>query len=177
MEKNVVSRRSIYKIIYFALWGLMLIFLSCEDNKLVDPFWDIDLNSEISTINESLYSRSAKGSIVDCVFSFEQEFYIKRRELDVKVSTSLDHPKRVDRYTKIDYTLVTEFKDDFNQKFNPQFYSYFKSRMSLAYGSVSDEKSDPNTIHLNWKKDSDIIIQVKIIKDINLYMVSIKKRI
>lgn len=176
MEKNIVIKGSTYRIFYCILWVFMLIFFSCEDRKLIDPFWSIDLNSEISTINESLYSRAAKGNIVDCVFSFEQEIYIKSRDLDVKVSTSLDHPKRVDRFIKIDYTLVTEFKDEYNQKFNTQFFNYFKSKMRLAYGSISDERSEPNTIHLNLKKDSNIIVQVKIIKDINLYMVSIKKR-
>lgn len=172
----MIYKRCTAVIHIFMLGVLFLLINSCDKNELIDPFWSVDLKADLADINESLYKESKAGKILDCVFSFDKEFYIKGKQLDAKIKASLDHPTLVNDEMKITYSLIAEFKDDNILDFNPDFYEYFKTQMISTYGPVIKENMEENNINLNWKLENKISIKAFVIKDINVYMVSILKK-
>ena len=155
---------------------VILLLSSCRSNEFTDPFWNIDICSDINNINEFLYKKSNSGDIVNCVFSFDKELYIKANDFDAKLNLSLEHPRIVNNEMTIYYTIVVEFKNEYEQKFNPEFFNYFVDLMESEFGMKDEEKTEKNTILLNWNTDLNIDLKVSVLKDINMYMVSIIKK-
>ena len=168
-KKQNKVRKGIISLIFLFMIG------ACTKNEIVDPFWDIDFDTDISYINNFLYQESNRGNIVDCVFSFDKKTYIKKNDFDAKVNLSLDYPKTVNDQLRIDYSLVAEFKNEEEQQFNQAFYKYFLNLMKSGYGNNFQKETDKNLIHLHWDDEYKISLKVTVIKDINRYMVSVVK--
>lgn len=160
------------------LFAMILVLFSCQKDELVDPFWEINLKSDISNINNFLYKKSHEGEIIDCVFSFDKKIYIKKEDFDARINTSIDLPKITNNQAlKIDYTIIAEFKNEKTQSFNPAFFNHFLDQMKSSYGTEIQNKTDKNKIHLLWDVENKVRIEASVLKDINLYMISIVSRI
>ncbi len=152
----------------------LLSLLSCKKQELVDPFWEINLAWDKKTVTNMLYDNSKRGKIENCVFSFEKEFYVKTKDMDVRVKASLDYPDfRQDFLKLLNYSLIAECKNETIPQFNPVFFQYFKNKMISSFGNISKEYSNGDTINLGWEIENNKIIEATIIKDINNYTVTI----
>lgn len=165
-----------YHLFMVAVFVWIVCLLSCKQTELKDPFWDININADITTTNNKLYQASKEGEIINCVFSFDKEFIIKNNEFDAKVKSTLNHPKVVNKNLKIDYNLVVEFKNEVTQQFNQAFYNYIVSSMSKSYGDFQTLVNEPNEKIIVGNEIKGINTRITIIPEINLYMISITRR-
>lgn len=167
---------AVKKHTFLMLFVFVGLLFTCEKQNIVDPFWSLNINSDLPAIRSKLIEESKKGEIVDCVFSFDKVFYVKEGDLDARIKTSLDYPKIVDGDLKINYNLVPEFKGDYDQEFNHNFFKYFENEMISIYGQEFSKVEHNYTIELTWETSSKIKAKASVITNINLYMVSIRKK-
>lgn len=159
---------------YLVLVITTIIVVSCKNKDLTDPFWDINLKWDRETLTNMLYDNSRKGNLVNCVFSFDKEFYITSQKIDARIKASLNYPSFERNDIKsLDYSLIVDFKNETITKFNPHFFDYFKKRMISCYGNNYEEYTEDNIINLTWKIENESTIKVTIFRDINCYNVSI----
>jgi hypothetical protein len=159
---------------YLVLVTTIIMVVSCKNKDLTDPFWDINLKWDSETTTNMLYDNSRKGKLINCVFSFDKEFYVKSQKMDARIKASLNYPTfERSNLKSLEYSLVVDFKNETITKFNPYFFAYFKKKMISCYGNNYEEYTEDNTINLTWKIENEKTIKAMIFRDINCYNVSI----
>ncbi|MBN2610371.1 MAG: hypothetical protein JXB00_02340 [Bacteroidales bacterium] len=156
---------------------ILLITASCNKNEIIDPFWDININWDKSTVTSMLDTETKSGKHLNCVFSFEKEFYIKNKDMDARVKASLSYPVfKQDRLKRLQYSLIAEFKNETIPCFNPNFFEFFKTRMISGYGHPAEEILQEETIKLEWDLKNYITVETTVFKEINHYYISVAQK-
>lgn len=166
------------RVVSFSLTVIiLLITASCNKKEIIDPFWEIDIDWDKSTMTDMLYKESKRGKIVNCVFSFEKEFYVKNKEMDARVKASLDYPCFEHNNLKmLKYSLFAEFRDEATPKFNPVFFNFFKDKMISHYGTLSNEIVSDETVNLSWDLEKSKVLEAVVFKEINHYLISVRQK-
>ena len=152
---------------------LMLNFINCEKNGIIDPFWEINLEWDKENVKTKLSDYSKSGKIKNCVFSFEKEFYVHNQEFDARITSSLDNPIfERNEIKKLNYSLIVNFKNEQISQFNHDFFKYFKEKMEVYYGPVNSEEIKEDQIILYWKLPDNKTLSTTIIKAINHYLIT-----
>lgn len=154
---------------------LFNILYCCTKNEITDPFWDININWDESTIRNKLTEDSRNGKIDNCVFSFEKIMYIKHKTFDAKVTSNLRNPVFSGTSLKeLKYYVIAEFKNERVSRFNNDFYIYFMQIMKSNYGSNYKEKIVDDEIVIEWNIPNNIVMSVIVLKTINHYTIKIQ---
>lgn len=163
-----------YIICLLALFILLLLPVDCTRHNIIDPFWNINLKWDKKILTEKLNEYSHKGQIENCVFSFEKTTYIKNNDFDARIWSSLNYPVfHNNELESLNYSLVVEFYHEEIQKFNTDFYRFFKLKMTKIYGNDFTENTKNDRIYLTWKIENNITVHATILKDINYYIIKI----
>ena len=167
---------SIKNIFFIVVLFIIFQLNCCHRNIYSDPFWDINLSTDKTTILKKLNEQALKGNFKSCIFSFERKFYVQTQNFDARLTGNLSYPVFVnDELNKISYSFLVEFKNERTYTFNNDFYRYFVGELEKNYGKPREEKVEAETINIKWLVNNRWTVTAHVLKDMNTYQVTVSK--
>jgi hypothetical protein len=171
------SRKDIHKIFLIPALLLLILLNNCQRDNYIDPFWNVNLNADKTSILNDLNEKTLKGDFKSCIFYFERIFYVKTKKFDSRLTGNLNYPVFVnDTLSEMSYSFVVEFRNDTTYAFNNDFYKYFIGELERSYGKPQEETMTENTISIKWVLKNGMTVIAQILKDLNSYHVQFQKQ-